>query len=63
MWEGIVESKEDRCPGKSAKSLRRRFDRGVGRAQSEDKVLKNRVVPPGVMSLIEEDRTRVEYVV
>ena len=41
----------------------RRFDRGVGRAQSEDKVLKNKVVPPSVTSLVEEDRARIEYVV
>ena len=42
--------------------MRRRVQRGVGRATSENKVLKYTVVPPGVTPLVEKDRTRVKYV-
>ena len=43
--------------------MRSRVQRRVGRAKSENKMLKYRIVPPGVTLLVEKDRTRVKYVI
>ena len=42
--------------------MRRRVQRRVDRAKSENKVSKFRVVPSVVTPLVEKDRTRVKYV-
>ena len=40
--------------------MRRKVPRRVDRVESENKVLKYRLVPPGVTPLVEKDRARVK---